>query len=123
MNYEQKYKEALERARMYHTGGSICDAHMAEVIFPELKESEDERIRKALIDLFSNNAKKDWRDIPTEKIIAWLKKQNKKLDADKVIEWLNNNWWYSNQNQNTKLEQIEKFKKDFDIIKKLKYYD
>lgn len=53
MDYKEKYKEALERARVYHTGGSISDAHITEVIFPELKEfkeSEDKRNIKDLID-------------------------------------------------------------------------
>ena len=46
MDYEKKYKEALERARELNekvTGASY------DYIFPELKESEDERMRNAAI--------------------------------------------------------------------------
>ena len=48
MNYEKKYKEALERAKNYYsTTDSVADTELIELIFPELKESEDERIRKS----------------------------------------------------------------------------
>jgi len=51
MDYEKKYNEALERAKkilcnLGEGDGSIRDI---ETIFPELAESEDERIRKDLI--------------------------------------------------------------------------
>lgn len=50
-----------------------------EYLFPELAESEDERIRKALIDYFNNANKADENplqsySIHTDKVIAWLEK-------------------------------------------------
>ena len=83
--YEKKYKEALERTRKLKEnpqsvfneyspkeGDTICD-----YIFPELKESEDEKIRKELIDFFQ-----DWHKIKPSRlsvnvsdILAWLEKQ------------------------------------------------
>ena len=45
MDYEKEYKEALERAK----AGKPLDE-----VFPELKESEDERIRKELWEYFHN---------------------------------------------------------------------
>jgi hypothetical protein len=74
--YEKKYKEALERARVYHTGGSISDAHITEVIFPELKESEDDRIKREIIAYINELADLKNEKIPT-KWIAWLEKQGK----------------------------------------------
>lgn len=41
MNYEKKYKEALERARENYHAGCLAPA-LLEYIFPELKESKDE---------------------------------------------------------------------------------
>ena len=87
MNYEQKYKEALERARVYHMGGSIS-AHIAEVIFPELKESEGEMIRKGIIALIEfglddKSAIAPGYNITKEEAIAWLEKQR---DYDRLIE-------------------------------------
>ena len=49
--YEKKYNEALERAKKWereHPHGYVIK-DMMEYIFPELRESEDERIRKELV--------------------------------------------------------------------------
>lgn len=45
MNYKEKYERALAKAREFEAKG----IHGFEEIFPELKENEDERIRKTLI--------------------------------------------------------------------------
>lgn len=78
MDYEKSYKEALERARKLHsepTGGT--ERIVCEQIFPELMESADERIRKAIIEhlrqdieleqILSEEVGSDW--------ITWLEKQ------------------------------------------------
>ena len=112
MDYEERYKEALERAReQYNKRTPLYDI---ESIFPELKEkeSEEEKIRKELIELIScmhdaDPRKKDW--------LAWLEKQDKKLDADKVIEWLNVNvavFWANPCNPKNVINQL---KKDFGL--------
>ena len=54
MDYEQLYKDALERAKKWYNAPNAdkiptYSNRVIEEIFPELKESEDERIRKALI--------------------------------------------------------------------------
>ena len=51
MNYEEKYKEALSRAKkmLASKRSVIVEKQALETIFPELAESEDERIRKDLI--------------------------------------------------------------------------
>ena len=43
--------------------------------FPELIESEDEKIRRLLIRLFSSNTNEKFDDVSTREIIAWLEKQ------------------------------------------------
>lgn len=78
------YDEALERARLSRL--QLLDigeeATEIEYIFPELVESEDEKIRKALIDGFtvmkeSKNCGKTFsnHNIPVADILAWLEKQ------------------------------------------------
>lgn len=52
MDYKEKYDKALERARKYKNYGYITINYALNNIFPELNESEDERIRKALITFF-----------------------------------------------------------------------
>ena len=79
MNYEEKYKEALERASKLRVQNPFDTVgQMVEHIFPELKESEDERIRKGLIKAVSFMLKggvlKD-TDVTREEALAWLEKQ------------------------------------------------
>jgi len=79
--YEKKYNEALERAKAYHRNelaGSRRE--MTEYIFPELRESNDERIRKYLIEeLKAAKSVGELKFIipqPTrEECIAYLEKQ------------------------------------------------
>ena len=51
MDYEKKYKEALERAKIWKYKSSLSKDEQAilDAIFPELKESEDEKIKKDLV--------------------------------------------------------------------------
>ena len=79
MTQEEKakaYDEALERAKKYN----IDDAHayqgtLVKLIFPELSEREDERIRKALIDGVSQIRCKG--DVTREQMTAYLENQKK----------------------------------------------
>ena len=80
IDYKEKYEQALERARQFSEKPYLEDsAGIVEYIFPELKESEDERIRKELISVFSNREKylidQSLGDITVSEALAWLKKQ------------------------------------------------
>ena len=55
MDYEKKYKEALERAKSFELPEY---KNIMVSIFPELRESEEERIRKALIQNFYSYTQK-----------------------------------------------------------------
>ena len=79
MDYEKKYKEALERARkeLQACGTLDCDcARQMFRLFPELKESEDERIKKDLIGFFKDG---EFLYHKKEEIVEWLEKQSEKL--------------------------------------------
>lgn len=87
-NYEKKYKEALERARANYKAdkemGFLENCDMLELIFPELKESYDERIRKKIIEhLEMIKEGSVICAIDTSEEIAWLENQK---DASKAIE-------------------------------------
>ena len=93
--YEKKYKEALERAREWYNDSHITIGLKGnlETIFPELKESEDERIRKAIL----NHLKKMWGNsednvcgVHTEDAIAWLEKQE---SVEEIVERCKNSWY------------------------------
>ena len=75
MDYKEKYEQALERAKYYHDRDNI---QFLENIFPELKESKDEKIRNVLVDYFKRYKEqeecgiKTFYGIPTDNIITWL---------------------------------------------------
>ncbi|MBQ4209318.1 hypothetical protein II654_02740 [bacterium] len=79
MNYEQKYKEALERAKTIHNEHRAqCHDIMAKV-FPELAESEDGRIRKEIISLINALQSSKYTELKNYKeYIAWLEKQGER---------------------------------------------
>lgn len=83
MDYEKAYKDVLERARHYYLTGKGEPVDFIKMIFPELKESEDERIRKAIhiyLD-WLDGRNKDYQpkgDYSIKDMITWLKKQGEK---------------------------------------------
>ena len=98
MDYEEKVIALLNSQEL-----SKEQKEKLENIFPELKESEDEKIRKTLIEHIKGIT--SWNyflGISKEQMIAWLKKQGekkelkkiepKKVNANKVIERINIEW-------------------------------
>lgn len=91
MDYKKAYEEALEKARYIKENCDCVNAKdigsLFEQVFPELKESEDEKIRKGLIkglsamrdihhhQTFSDDA------INIDYAIAWLEKQGEQKTA------------------------------------------
>ena len=131
MDYEKMYREALERANFAYKDEDRHLKATLERIFPELRESDDEKIRKELINFFSKGAEYDssTNGIKDRNIIAWLEKQgeqksawnkedNKNLNS---VEWIIEN----SENLNEVFETIdspEYIKKYFiDWLKSLKY--
>ena len=84
MDYEKKYKEALERAKVIYQGSYKPDtaATIAETlqnVFPELQESEDEKVRKEIVSIFHSLAEgKIPSPINYADIFTWLEKQGEK---------------------------------------------
>lgn len=80
-NYEQKHKEDLEEAKGWlaiaKENNDKIAIQILEKFFPELKESEDERIRKDLIKYLNTdmNENPSQSDSFYNKCIAWLEKQ------------------------------------------------
>ena len=80
------YDEALEKAKRLYEKGTITESLCH--IFPELKESEDENIRKALIDFFGRGAKYGGQTngVYDKDILAWLEKQGEQKPADSYCQ-------------------------------------
>ena len=71
---------------------SDCDFETAmRFLIPELRESEDERVRKALVKVFEEKAKRgfEWQDgIPNNTVLAWLEKQKEATCVAEITDRL-----------------------------------
>ena len=85
------YDEAYKFAENIHKYSSNpAEIKRMEYLFPELKESEDEKIRKELIEMVKLSCT-NGDDV--DKKIAWLKKQVKQEIADKAEPKFKNGQW------------------------------
>ncbi len=84
-----RYDEALIRANkmikdMTNIGG-VAKVDDIQYIFPELKESVDEEVRKFIIKIFKDSQRDGISEVimpeQYDKIFAWLEKQGEKIDA------------------------------------------
>lgn len=78
IDYEKLYKESLERAKKLHKEAIILqleqDIKDYEFIFPELAESEDEKIRREII-YHIQHCDDTIDEVAEKRMIAWLEKQ------------------------------------------------
>lgn len=114
MTQEKKakaYDDALERAKKIHSeivnNELIGFPGQIEYIFPELRESEDEKVRKALIDGVRQIRCKN--GITQEQMISYLEKQKKSLHIPETRK----------ENANSFTDEDEKIRKE--IISALKF--
>lgn len=128
--YDELSKEVKDffdgKQKMYSDVGQTLS-----YLFPEFRDSEDERIRKSIISGMKALQKKGkytrFANIPVNNVIAWLEKQGKQKPAEwseedkEMIEGLNNcldeleedNGWYYVyvNNKNIKLYKIRNWLK------------
>lgn len=84
--YEQLYKDAFEKSKEFYTICKKCGANSTveflEDAFPDLKKTEDEKIRKAILSgLKYLETELGWDTVGDVDILdayAWLEKQGKK---------------------------------------------
>ena len=84
MDYKEKYEQALERCKEEFNFNNLAYSHeeikqKLKHVFPELKESEDERIRKEILNVFKQLDECTTicgRNYDYAKWIAWLEKQD-----------------------------------------------
>ena len=116
-NYKERYEQALAKAKEYYDvdTDNTMQVHargVMELIFPELAESEDEKIMKGLI-----AAVETLSDSPLKtKILAWLEKQGEQkladniessLFRDKLLELFQRFRWYCKDETLTNGDVIE----------------
>lgn len=102
MDYKKMYEEALDKARIYRDNAKAINdpsAERYESIFPELAESEEEKIRKFLIDYFhaigSTCSDGMWKGFSLNDIYSWL--ENNKPEEDDEVKTLKikDGFWYA----------------------------
>lgn len=95
----RRYDEALEIARDYYKANIKLDEVeenlVLEDIFPELQESEDERVKNELINAIRGLWENDALPMPLsverkDKWIAWLEKQAERKTPQWMIDFLDN---------------------------------
>jgi len=84
-DYKKLYKEALERAKTIHNEHRAQCADIMMKVFPELAESEDEKIRKELLNAFQESENSLYMILTPQKresFITWLEKQKPIEEVD-----------------------------------------
>ena len=111
MDYDKKYNEALERARNYHDNSfSFGTKELTEKIFPELAESEDEKIRKEIIAFIEWSLKRG--SITTEQRIAsqswfaYLERQKEQKNFRKLYEDIAKSEWFKKAYEGKSLGEL-----------------
>ena len=105
MDYKEKYDTALGIAKMWHKNTAVpkeCKV-IFEQMFPELKESYGEKIRKELIEHIKANYEADYvlfKKFPPDDVIAWLEKQGEQKPMDKVVPKFKIKDWIANGGAN-----------------------
>ena len=120
MNYEKAYKDALERARVAYKDEDRHLKATLERIFSELQESEDDTIRKELIEHFRWNAQ-ILNNFDNRDVITWLEKQQKKAvytDNDRImvsslIRDVDQITYINEEGKNKRLEWLNSLKQRF----------
>ena len=117
MDYEKAYKHALDLAKQVHdTTISKQQKENIEIIFPELRESEDERIRKELLESFKyqqreSRTDKEWLNgIKLSEVVAWLEKQGEQPQGKTALEAIKEEK-VDNQNRLKPADKVEPFDK------------
>ena len=81
------YDEALKVLHKYDGAHIMFTQDLKEEMFPELAESEDEKIRKRLLFNFEVLGKEEWGGLKVKDICAWFYKQSEQ----KPTEWKQEN--------------------------------
>lgn len=110
--YDKFVKELKSKFKDFQT--IIYDKNDLEKFFPELTESEDERIRKELIQWINEFPDIIWRGHYKKDVIAWLKKQGKIVDyyEDRLDEcackYFNKGYKHALEKQGVQIDIVNK---------------
>jgi hypothetical protein len=110
MDYKKKYENALEWARQVINGECGFIRKEVEEVFPELKESENERIRKGMLQGFKDYGEPEYvwfEGVKVKECIAWLEGQGKQKTADEVEPKFHEGEWITNGDYTWKIIEVK----------------
>ena len=82
IDYKQKIKDYMNSSEV-----DTLYKSMLNNLFPELKESEGERIREKLVQFFKEKDEEDFEEwVPKAKVLAWLEKQGEHANFRNKIQ-------------------------------------
>ncbi len=113
MDYEKKYNEALKWMRELYPRFPGAFKEEIEHYFPELRESEDERIRKAIVHLLevaSDAYLIEATGFKKEQFLSYLEKQKESLHISETCK--ENAEYFTSQCGDNRFELIDKAKRD-----------
>ena len=87
LTIEQKakaYDEALKVLHKYDGANIMFSQSLKEEMFPELKDSKDEKIRKELIKWMKDFPDEIWRFLYKKDVIAWLEKHDENTLVEEI---------------------------------------
>ena len=119
LNIEEKakaYDEALGRAREEYLCGVQYVKEAIERIFPEIKKSDDAKIRETLIELVECNERSGYtliNNVSTSSMLNWLKKQSD--NGIKVGDWVAINNIYSEMGLSSPLHIVDSDKTNYRV--------
>ena len=82
------YDIALDKIKRLLGTGSNCSREELEYVFPELKESEDDKVEKAIFGVVYDSDNELWGgyDVSKSDVLAWLEKQGEKDEEISVLK-------------------------------------
>jgi len=84
MDYEKLHKDTINKLQQMVSCGKITVEVARGICADFVPESEDERIRKRLLEIFESHYSNEWYGLDANKVIAWLEKQGEQEPVDKV---------------------------------------
>ena len=104
--YDEAIKRGLDYIRQTPATEMVTRQDIFEAIFPELKESEDERIRKSLINYVYCHG--DAGDFTKKEFIAWLEKQGEQKPDKVEPKFHEGDWVVDSQGLIHQIERVVK---------------
>ena len=103
MTNEERYNQTIESIKIIYDQADSYGRELMEKEFPELRESEDEMIRKEIIQSIKDNM----CVIHKDKCLAWLEKQSEQKPTDEVKPKFNVGDWITNGEYTWKVTDIK----------------